>query len=101
MTNDFIESRSIPFKIVSDYTYRMSPSLEIKDYDPSFALRKIAMLYENDRREDVIKIISNLAIDTLLEIYTEFPIDLFLDSIPQSLGILDCLMSRIFEHVRT
>nr|XP_039272438.1 uncharacterized protein LOC120346698 [Styela clava] len=76
----------------------MTPSLDIKDYDPSFALRKIAMLYEKDDKQEAINIISHLSIDTLLDIYKDFPLDIFMDSIPQSLGILDCILTRLFLH---
>lgn len=78
---------------------RQTPSLKVKDYDPGYALRKIAMMYEKNENKEVASLIGNLSSATLNKIYPDFPIDMFIEGMPQTLGIINALYSRIFTEV--
>uniref|UniRef100_H2Z8R4 Uncharacterized protein n=1 Tax=Ciona savignyi TaxID=51511 RepID=H2Z8R4_CIOSA len=73
-----------------------TPSLKVEDYEPGYALRRIALLYESNKNEEVAALINNLSKSSLSKIYPQFPIELFIDGIPQTLGIINALYSRVF-----
>ena len=79
--------------------FRHSPSLKVEDYEPGFALRKIALLYEKNDNAEVASLIQNLSLSTLNSIYQQFPLDMFVDGLPQTLSILNALYTRIYMQV--
>ena len=80
--------------------FRQTPSLKVQDYDPGYALRKIALLYEKNQNEEVARLIGDLSSTTLNKIYSDFPIDMFIEGIPLTMSIVNALYSRIFSEVR-
>jgi len=78
---------------------RQNPSLKVQDYDPGYALRKIALLYEKNQNEEVAALVKGLSSYTLNKIYTEFPVDMFIDSLPHTLCIIYAVYSRVFAEV--
>ena len=81
-------------------SFSKSTGLKVEDYEPAFALRKIALLYEKNLNEEVADLIGKLSTSTLQQIYTQFPLDLFIDGIPQTLTIVNTLYSRLQSCVR-
>ena len=81
--------------------FRKTPSLKVQDYDPGYALRKIALLYEKNNNDEVARLIGDLSSSTLNQIYPDFPVDMFIEGIPHTLGIINALYSRIFTEVGT
>ncbi|XP_078487219.1 uncharacterized protein LOC100176502 [Ciona intestinalis] len=73
-----------------------TPSLKVEDYEPGYALRRIALLYESNKNEDVASLIKDLSKSSLSKIYPDFPIDLFIEGIPHTLCIINALYSRVF-----
>uniref|UniRef100_F6Z0L7 Mitochondria-eating protein n=1 Tax=Ciona intestinalis TaxID=7719 RepID=F6Z0L7_CIOIN len=63
---------------------------------PGYALRRIALLYESNKNEEVASLIKDLSKSSLSKIYPDFPIDLFIEGIPHTLCIINALYSRVF-----
>ena len=76
-----------------------SASLKVQDYEPAFALRKIALLYEKKLNEEVAHVIREISLGTLRKIYLQFPIDMFIEGIPHTLSIVSVLYSRLLSSV--
>ena len=71
----------------------------MQDYEPAFALRKIALLYEKKLNEEVAHVIREISLGTLRKIYGQFPIDMFIEGIPHTLSIVSILYSRLLSSV--
>ncbi|XP_076821020.1 uncharacterized protein LOC143466252 [Clavelina lepadiformis] len=83
---------------VHDRPSVQNPSLKVQDYEPGYALRKIALLYEKNQNEEVASLIKNLSTATLNKVYPEFPIEMFIEGIPHTLCIINSLYSRVFTE---
>ena len=68
-----------------------------QDFSPGFAIRKIALLFENRRWEDCALLINKLSMITLRTILSELPVDLIIDSVPSSLPIVEALYMRMYN----
>ena len=68
-----------------------------QDFSPGFAIRKIALLFENRRWEDCALLINKLSMITLRTILPELPVDLIIDSVPSSLPIVEALYMRMYN----
>ena len=67
-----------------------------QDFSPGFALRKIALLFENRKWEECADLIDRLSMITLRTIVPELPVDVIIDSVPSSLPILEALYVRLY-----
>ena len=71
------------------------------DITPNFALRKIALLFENKKYEEcaaLVRKLNELAVGTIL---SEVPIEVLHESLPQSLCILEALYMKVFQTCAT
>jgi hypothetical protein len=71
-------------------------SMTISDVSPKFALTRIIALYENQQFREASGFITRLNHGSFKAILTELPIDLFIDSMPQSLPIVESLYAKVF-----
>lgn len=71
-------------------------SMSQTDFSPGFALRKIALLFENRKWEDCAELVRRLGLLTLRTIVPELPVDVIIDAVPASLPILEALYARLF-----
>ena len=65
-----------------------------QDFSPGFALRRIALLFENRKWEDCAQLIDRLSLITLRTIIPELPVDVIMDIVPSSLPILEALYTK-------
>ncbi|XP_041369983.1 uncharacterized protein LOC121383942 [Gigantopelta aegis] len=71
------------------------------DITPNFALRKIALLFENKKYEEcaaLVRKLNELAVEAIL---SEVPIEVLHESLPQSLCILEALYLKVFQTCTT
>ena len=66
------------------------------DVSTSVAIRRILLLYENLQYREAANFINRLNYSTFRAILTELPIDVFVESIPNSLPILEALYAKVF-----
>jgi len=85
---------------IADSDRPKSASLKVQDYEPAFALRKIALLYEKKLNEEVAHVIREISLGTLRKIYLQFPIDMFIEGIPHTLSIVSILYSRLLSSAQ-
>ncbi|XP_049859153.1 uncharacterized protein LOC126353934 [Schistocerca gregaria] len=71
-------------------------SMTIADVSPRFAVKRIILLYENSQFREAANFINRLSHSTFKVILTELPIDLFVESMPHSLSILEALYAKVF-----
>lgn len=71
-------------------------SMTICDVSTSVAIRRILILYENLQYREAANFINRLNYSTFRAILNELPIDVFVESIPNSLPILEALYSKVF-----
>ncbi|KAK3094616.1 hypothetical protein FSP39_004077 [Pinctada imbricata] len=72
-------------------------TMESGDLTPNFALRKIALLFETKKYDECATLIRRLNCVTLNNILTEVPIDVLLDTMPMSLGVLESIYVKIYD----
>ncbi|XP_013389364.1 uncharacterized protein LOC106158066 [Lingula anatina] len=68
-----------------------------QDINPGVAIRKIALLFENRKFDECALLIRRLNSLTLKTIISELPVDILVDAIPHSLGILDVLFTKFYD----
>lgn len=71
-------------------------TMESNDISPGFAIRKIALLFENHRYLECTNLIRRLSHITLKTIVSELPVDVLIEALPQSIQILDALYAKFF-----
>ncbi|KAG1662478.1 hypothetical protein GQR58_020938 [Nymphon striatum] len=71
-------------------------SMTIADVSPSVAIRRVLLLYENSQFREAANFINRLNQSTFKGILGELPIDLFTESMPHSLAILEALYAKVF-----
>lgn len=98
LTKGFIDSPTIgvdmmapPPEVPSQYSWQPA------EMNPNLVIRKILVLFEYHRHEDVAHIIKAITEKTLKAIATELPIPLFIEGIPRTLPILDAVYGRVFN----
>ena len=74
-----------------------SLTVDVNDITPNYALRKVALLFENKKFGECATLIRRLNCVTLSSILHEVPIDVLHDSLPQSLNILEALYTKLYE----
>ena len=78
-----------------DFDNRIS-SMTIADVSPRFAVKRIILLYENFQYREAANFINRLSHGTFKVILNDLPIDLFVESMPHSLSILEALYAKVF-----
>ncbi|KDR23548.1 hypothetical protein L798_12370 [Zootermopsis nevadensis] len=70
--------------------------MTIADVSPRFAVKRIILLYENFQYREAANFINRLSHGTFKVILNDLPIDLFVESMPHSLSILEALYAKVF-----
>ncbi|KAI9564615.1 hypothetical protein GHT06_008356 [Daphnia sinensis] len=71
-------------------------SMTIADVSPRFAFKKIMMLSENKQYRESANFINRLSGGTFGVIVHDLPVDQFIESMPQSLPIIESLYTKVF-----
>ena len=71
-------------------------AMSVSDVSPNVAIRRILLLYENLQYREAASFINRLNYCTFRAIVTELPIDVLVESIPNSLPILEALYAKVF-----
>jgi hypothetical protein len=79
-----------------DYDNSHINSMTITDVSTTVAIRRILLLYENLQFREAANFINRLNYSTFKAIITDLPIDVFVESIPNSLPILEALYAKVF-----
>ncbi|XP_045190612.2 uncharacterized protein LOC123547512 isoform X2 [Mercenaria mercenaria] len=74
-----------------------SLTIDAADITDTFALRKVALLFETKKYNECASLIRRLNCVTLSSILHEVPLDVLHDSLPQSLNILEALYVKLYE----
>uniref|UniRef100_T1IEX4 Mitochondria-eating protein n=1 Tax=Rhodnius prolixus TaxID=13249 RepID=T1IEX4_RHOPR len=74
----------------------MVSSMTIADVSPRFAVKRIILLYENSQYREAANFINRLSHGTFKTILTQLPIDLFVETMPHSVSILEALYAKVF-----
>ena len=75
---------------------RQMASLSIADMSPRLALQRILALFERGEQREAAAFLHRLSITTFRQILPDLPTDLFVESLPQSLPVLEALYAKLF-----
>lgn len=70
-------------------------SLTIADMSPRLALQRILLLYDKNEHRECAAFIRRVPQSTYRQLVAELPIDLFLESMPQSMPILEAIYAKV------
>ena len=76
-------------------TRRMA-SLSIADMSPRLALQRILALFKKGEQREAAAFLQRLSMVTFRQILKDLPSDLFVESLPQSLPVLEALYAKLF-----
>ena len=71
-------------------------SLSIADMSPRLALQRILALFERGEQREAAAFLHRLSLTTFRQILPDLPTDLFVESLPQSLPVLEALYAKLF-----
>lgn len=71
-------------------------AMTIADVSPRLALQRLLMLYENGDHREAAAFLRRLAPSTFKQLLPQLPADLFIESMPHSLPILEALYAKLF-----
>ena len=71
-------------------------AMTIADVSPRLALQRILMLYENGDHREAAAFLRRLSPPTFRQLLPQLPADLFIESMPHSLPILEALYAKLF-----
>ena len=71
-------------------------AMTIADVSPRLALQRILVLYENGEHREAAAFLRRLAPPTFRQLLPQLPADLFIESMPHSLPILEALYAKLF-----
>ncbi|XP_043221769.1 uncharacterized protein LOC122381546, partial [Amphibalanus amphitrite] len=71
-------------------------SMTIADVSPKFAVKRILQMYENQQYREAANFVNRLSHGTFKVILTDLPVDVFIESMPDSLPILEALYAKVF-----
>ena len=74
----------------------MASAMTIADVSPRLALQRILMLYENGDFREAAAFLRRLSPPTFRQLLPQLPADLFIESMPHSLPILEALYAKMF-----
>ncbi len=72
-------------------------SMATQDLNPGFAIRKIGQLFETRRYEECASLIQRLSFVTMKIIAAELPMELMIETIPQSLTIIEVIYGKFYD----
>ena len=75
---------------------RQMASLSIADMSPRLALQRILALFERGEQREAAAFLHRLSLTTFRQILPDLPTDLFVESLPQSLPVLEALYAKLF-----
>ncbi|XP_040568514.1 uncharacterized protein [Lepeophtheirus salmonis] len=70
-------------------------SLTIADMSPKLAYQRILLLYDKGDHREAASFIRRLSLPTFRSLLSDLPLDYFLESMPQSLPLLESIYSKI------
>ena len=86
--------------IMVDYeelpSQNIATALTLPDSSPRVALQKILFLYENGDHREAANFMRRLNFTTFKSILPSLPADIFIESMPHSLPILEALYAKMF-----
>ncbi|XP_076368858.1 uncharacterized protein LOC143256068 [Tachypleus tridentatus] len=71
-------------------------SMTIADVSPGVAIQRVIFLYDNFQYREAANFINRLNYSTFKAILAELPIDVFVDTVPHSLPVLEALYAKVF-----
>lgn len=77
-------------------SHNTASAMTIADVSPRLALQRILMLYENGEHREAAAFLRRLAPTTFRQLLPQLPADLFIESMPHSLPILEALYAKMF-----
>ena len=70
--------------------------MALPDSSPRMALQRILVLYENGEHREAAAFMRRLSFPTFKQLLPQLPADIFIDSMPHSLPILEALYAKLF-----
>lgn len=70
--------------------------MTIADMSPAAAMRRVLLLCERLQYREAANLVTRLGQNTFKAILPELPIEVFLESVPQSLPVLEALYAKVF-----
>ena len=74
----------------------LATAMSLSDTSPRQALQRILFLYENGEHREAAAFMRRLSFQTFRQILPQLPADIFVESMPHSLPILEALYAKIF-----
>jgi hypothetical protein len=74
----------------------VTTAMMLSDTSPRQALQRILFLYENGEHREAAAFMRRLSFQTFRQILPQLPADIFVESMPHSLPILEALYAKIF-----
>eukprot|EP00095_Tigriopus_kingsejongensis_P012102 snap_masked-scaffold747_size103044-processed-gene-0.11 protein:Tk12102 transcript:snap_masked-scaffold747_size103044-processed-gene-0.11-mRNA-1 annotation:"hypothetical protein L798_12370" len=74
----------------------LASAMLLPDASPRMALQKILTLYENGDHREAATFMRRLSFHTFRQILPQIPADIFIESMPHSLPILEALYAKLF-----
>ena len=74
----------------------LATAMAIPDSSPRLALQRILMLYENGEHREAAAFMRRLSFQTFRQVLPHLPADIFIESMPHSLPILEALYAKLF-----
>ncbi|XP_046382270.1 uncharacterized protein LOC124153215 [Ischnura elegans] len=71
-------------------------SMTISDVSPRLALKRILLLYESHQFRAAANFVNRLSAGTFRVLLHQLPLDLFVESMPHSLSVLEALYAKVF-----
>ena len=74
----------------------LATAMAIPDASPRLALQRILVLYENGDHREAAAFMRRLSFQTFKQVLPHLPADIFIESMPHSLPILEALYAKLF-----
>ena len=77
-------------------SHNVATAMALPDSSPRLALQKILVLYEKGEHREAAAFMRRLSFSTFKQLLPQLPADIFIDSMPHSLPILEALYAKLF-----
>lgn len=74
----------------------IATAMSLPDSSPRMALQRILVLYENGEHREAAAFMRRLSFQTFRQVLPQLPADIFIESMPHSLPILEALYAKLF-----
>jgi hypothetical protein len=74
----------------------LATAMAIPDSSPRLALQRILMLYENGEHREAAAFMRRISFQTFRQVLPHLPADIFIESMPHSLPLLEALYAKLF-----